>query len=613
MRVTLRNTRPSPISAAVLAAAAAVGGLAACGDDAGAGGPNDSPSARPLFVSDPAPGCLYASPLLVETDGDGTELVLTVSQDGLIQGIDPETGAVERETRIAVDPPERVELLATPAIVGDGRYAVLAWQDLRESTRIRHRVAVFDLSDWAFSDAFSELVLAATHPTWDGERTIAFDSGFQLLRAALIPVPPRNAGDALGKVIVSLGNGPSIQPFHGWVFELDLDAWRGVSAEDDALAAARSGLLLTTAEDRCFDGHPAMTCGGGVWNAAGPRLVPGATPEEPPSLLVPTGNGRVDFDRQAYAHAVLRVGEGLRLEPGCDEASCSPFDELAPDPACLASCANVFVPRLDPGEPALVGGVGAPAFRETDRPLLEAGQRFPDCAPPSGPLSFMECYGAIDADLGANTPVVVDDPRGEGRLLVQAGKDGALYLIDGETLGVQYERLQLMPFCGTENDPCIAFWAGTLVTEPVATEVDGTPVVVLPAFIADRTHPAGIHAVDIVVGEDGDPTFRPRWQVPDPASSAAVAAFRHHPGRPVLVELDGETHVAVLEVERDRNRGPGTLWVVRIRDGAVVIRQPITDGGNRYVRPLLRGPDLYLNTCDKDGATRGRLLGFRLE
>lgn len=589
-------SRAARAALVALVAAAPVG----CGDDDA----STPVRVQQRFVSDAAPGCLYASPLWVEPGG--VPFVLSVSEDGLVRGLDPDTGAVRGEVRLVAPEGERPQLLATPVVVDD-RWAVLAWQDVTDSfARRRHRVAVVDLERWSVATDFPELVLRASEPTHDGEGTVVFDSTYQLLRARLVHLP--DEGDGLGKVYVSLGNGPSIQPFHGWVFELDLDAWRASTA-DDPLDDAVSAVLLTTAEDDCFDGHGAMTCGGGVWNAAGPQLVDDV--DGRPALLVPTGNGRVDFDRGAFAHAVLRVGEGLDFDPGCDPDACTPFDELDPDPACLASCANVFVPRLGPGDPPLDGGFGAPAFRQEDAPQLEAGETFPDCDPPSGRLSFLECYGALDADLGANSPVLVPHPGGEGRLVVQAGKDGALYLFDQETMGVMYDRLQLMPFCGTPDAPCTAFWAGTLVTQPATTTIDGTPVVVLPAFIADSVHAAGIFAVDVVLDDDGRPSFRRRWQAPDPARPGALERFRHHAGRPVVLELAGEPHVAVLEVERSPSRGPGTLWVVRIRDGVVVAEQPITDGGNRYVLPLVRGDDLYLNTCDKDGRTLGRLEAFR--
>ena len=90
------------------------------------------------------------------------------------------------------------------------------------------------------------------------------------LRAALV-----NAGrkhNSKGMLYVSFGNSSDIQPWHGWLFELDLDAWaaRGV-------AAAINAVLLSTPESSCGipgeSGSSDMICGGGIWtlSAAGSK------------------------------------------------------------------------------------------------------------------------------------------------------------------------------------------------------------------------------------------------------------------------------------------------------------------------------------------------------
>ena len=47
-----------------------------------------------------------------------------------------------------------------------------------------------------------------------------------------------------------------------------------------------------------------------------------------------------------------------------------------------------------------------------------------------------------------------------------------------------------------------------IVTQPALTEAGGTPVVVVPTFNFDQTHPAGLVALKIVLKE-GTPRFEP--------------------------------------------------------------------------------------------------------
>ena len=112
-----------------------------------------------------------------------------------------------------------------------------------------------------------------------------------------------------------------------------------------------------------------------------------------------------------------------------------------------------------------------------------------------------------------------------GSVLVQAGKDGALYLIDPEHLGTLYDRKQIVDVCGTEKNPCVLPAAGTIVTEPAVTEMDGTPVVIVPTFVPDHVHSAGVVAVKIVV-RDGTPKIEPFWRAPDAGSREAIEYFR---------------------------------------------------------------------------------------
>src|SRR5690606_12625662 len=148
-------------------------------------------------------------------------------------------------------------------------------------------------------------------------------------------------------------------------------------------------------------------CGGGIWNAAGPQIV--GEGRDDYEILVATGNGRVDFDEGAYSYSILRLRRGLAFERGCDEAACADFDASDPATACLESCRDVFVARLEPGQ-------------RYDHP-----EGLCDSVP------FIECLHVIDGDLGASMPVVVDVPGGP-RVIVQPAKDGGVYLVDYEQM-----------------------------------------------------------------------------------------------------------------------------------------------------------------------------------
>lgn len=540
------------------------------------------PGVERAWVSAPIAGCTYASPTVVRSRGE--DFVLAVGQTGEVTALDPDDGTVAWSVRLEPDNDfEVIELLSTPAVAG-GRYLVLAWQERDAAMiRVRHRVAAVDLETRALAPELPPITLSASVPTFAGDGNVTFDSRWQLQRSMLLAVAQDDL--ELGLVYVPLGNGPSDQPFHGWVFELDVDAWRARGAD-----AAVANVLVTTAENGC--GPPGnrdpSVCGGGVWNAAG-MLLDQPTPGGPFTLYVPTGNGRQDLDVGAYAHSVMRTTRGLAFDPGCDAALCADFDELAPSSACQASCSSLFMAR--------------PA--EGDAPL----------APENGlceGFTFLQCYGRLDADLGANAPVLVQ-PRNGPRVLVQPGKDGALYLVDPTHLGRMYQRLQIRDFCGTQADPCDADWAGTFVTQPAVSEVDGDPVVIVASLMLDRTHPSGISAYRVVM-EGDEPRLVRHWDVPSFDSEEARTVFRNHPGRPVIARLGGDDVVFVVEVRRDGLAGnpPGYLWGVRVRDGELLVRVPITDAGQRYARPLVWNGHLYLSTCPADARTNGRIESFRL-
>lgn len=538
-----------------------------------------------LFASDVLEGCTYASPIQVTSRGK--ELVLSVSQKGIVLAVDPMTGETEFTYQLPIDPEdEYLDVLATPAIVDEGTKLIFGYQEIiGDWNRQDAELVVFDLETREVSTDFGSLTLGATVPTANGMGDVVFDAHYQLMRSEIQVVP--TADTDLGLAYVSLGNGPSVQPFHGWVFEIDLDEWRSGS---EAIA----NVLVTTRENECGanGNRDGMVCGGGVWNAAGVTIEP--TDDGGYELLVPTGNGRVDLDREAYSHAVMRTGRGLSFDDGCDDVACAGFDERDPDPACLATCSNVFIAH------------------ETEESPLDR----PHDGRCDG-MTFQECYGVIDGDLGANAPVVVRIPGGP-EVVVQGGKDGAVYLADRSHLGQLYQRLQIIDACGSEDDPCRATWKGMLVTKPAVAVVDGDPVVVFPGFVDDRSTPAGVVALRLFMDDDR-PRMEVLWRAPDFSTGEALTTFRHHPGRPVLVEWAGETYVLVVETRRTRRaddddigRPPGTLWAIRVRDGHVAVRQPITDAGQRFALPLVIEDRVYISTCDPTGLATGQLEGFRL-
>ena len=422
--------------------------------------------------------------------------------------------------------------------------------------------------------AFPLLTLDATLPSHDGGQII-FQSRYQLLRSE--PKHVQTPDTDRGLLYISLGNGPSRQPFHGWVFEIDLDAWH-----DGGAGSAVTARLVTTAENECTEDAErlaTMVCGGGIWTPAGPLVSHNADGSY--ELIIPTGNGRVDFDRRAYAHSLLRTGRDLAFEPNCEQ-SCSNFDEFDPDPTCLASCRDIFVARMPQGQSL-----------SPDHSLCEN-------------KTFLQCYGVLDADLGSSAPVEVQVPGGP-KVFVQPGKDGGLYLVDAEHLGTLYDRKQMLPMCGTDDDECKAIWTGQFVTQPVVSELDGVPLVIVSGFMFDETHPAGVVAAKVQMS-NGTPELSPAWQTPRRDDPEATQVFRRHTGRPTLHSFNGKDYIFVVE---PRTQG-GVLWVIRASDGATLQRLNLSNDGVRYSKPAIHNNTLFVGTCEIRGIGEGRIEAFKI-
>jgi len=562
--------RGAALSAALLVLAGACGDVPTRGEDdagAGAGGPAEPDGEVGLeraFRADDLPGCTWASPVLVEAAGE-TRVVVATTQGRV--------AAYSRagEPRWSLDLPaaggERAWLAATPAVSGDR--IVVAWQTTGGGLddRRAHQIAVIDAAAGEIDARFPIATLSAEVDPGDGEGPVPFLAPYSFSRSSL--VLGRRAGDDLGLVYVTYGNVRDIQPWHGWVFEIDLDAWLAGGA-----GAAISSVLVTTPERECGppgeSGADDMLCGGGIWSPSGPALVPrGGDGFE---LWLPTGNGQLDLARRDYANTVMRLGPGLAFEPGCDPDACAAFDPIAPAEACMASCRDLFIPRL-------AGG---------DAPL----------APPGGLCdgkSFLECYAALDLDFGASVPAPVLLPSGR-TVAVQPAKDGAVYLFDAEHFGTMLDRLVVRDFCGSHGGACRGNWAGTMVTEPLVTEEGGTPVALIPTFYMDDNNPAGVVAVDVV--EDGDAVhLRERWQAPARASAEAVERFRDHTGRLALVEQGGAAYAVIADPGPEGSR-EGLLYLIRVSDGAIADRGALDGPGEKYIEPATDDQRLFVSSCD---------------
>lgn len=193
----------------------------------------------------------------------------------------------------------------------------------------------------------------------------------------------------------------------------------------------------------------------------------------------------------------------------------------------------------------------------------------------------------MDYDLGANSPVIATLKDGSS-LVIQPGKEGAVYLIDANHLGTQYDRLQIVEICGAPTDMCKGSWMGMIVTQPVVAYINDDPVIVIPTFMPDNTHPAGMIALKIVL-EAGKPKLQKFWQFPSPKSAKALEKFRSHPSLPVISMVADETIVWTVDIGN-----PGVLYGIRVKDGTVAFEQPLLGTGRQLAAPLLYENTLYM-------------------
>lgn len=521
------------------------------------------------------PDCAIASPLLVESRGE--ELLLAALASGDLVASSVADG--HEVFRVALPAPaeQKVHVAATPGLSGSRVVVPFMLEDAGSGERLAHQVAVLDLEARALDADFPLLTLEAGIPATDGSGEVAFSPANAYSRSQVPVAHP--AGSTLGLAYVGFGNLQDIQPWHGWLFEIDLDAW---AAGGEAVSA----VFLATPESDCGpageSGSSGMICGGGIWSPPGPTLF---EKDGDYQLYVATGNGQLDLGRRDYANSVLRMRRGLLFDPACDPDACADFDPIDPAADCMASCRDQFIPRLLPGDPPF--------------------------DPPDGRCdgkTFFECYAALDWDLGANTPARVAVPGGDDVLVIPA-KDGGLYLADAEHLGTLHDRIQLTAICGANGGTCTANWAGSMVTVPVATTVDGTPVVVVPTFLFDDVNPAGLIGLAIERDPSGAPRWHKLWEAPPFSSSEAVERFRGHVGRVALVTIDGTEYAALVD-PGDEHTTDGLLYLVRVADGAIAERAALDGPGRKYSLPAVRGDALYVASCDAENGA-GHLEAWR--
>ncbi|MFZ2168281.1 MAG: hypothetical protein WAW61_01450 [Methylococcaceae bacterium] len=539
-----------------------------------------------FFPSDAFPSVTFdesiiASPVLDLSQG--RPLIIVPVSNGIIAALDGETGDLDWQISAPTPEGQQAQLISTPAKIGNK--LVILYQCLEKGVRTSHRLAVIDLANKQLDETFPVLVLSAEKTAADGVRAVKFNPPTAFSHSALKhAVKP---GSEMGYVYAAFGNSGDEQPYHGWLFEIDMDVWHvsGQKSGRETGKPAISSVLLTTPETECpvttEYGNQEMICGGGIWTPPGLQIYPSGDEFE---LFVPTGNGQIDLARHDYANTIMRLKPGLQFDSGCDEAVCLNFNPANPDAACMASCKNLFIPRLAENNLPL-----KPATGECDN------------------KTFWECLAWMDYDLGASAPVKVD-MNSVHSVLVQPSKDGGVYLIDAKHLGTQYDRLQIIDVCGTKADECKFGWMGMIVTQPVLASIDEDPVLVIPAFVADKTHPAGLVALKIVL-EDGLPKFKRFWQFPDPSSPETVQSFRSHPSLPAITTLtkNGDATVWVVDIGNH-----GTLYGVRVKDGTLVAKQALKGAGRQLSTPLIHGNNLYVASI-MPGTNKAMIEAYHIE
>ena len=545
-------------------------------------------SIEPLVANNPAPnefaGCTFASPLL-DPNPDGDAAIIVVGGRGKLAALSPATAEELWSLQLPAPNGERAVVAATPVRVA--RRLVVAYHtsqsgSLNDAARLRQRVAVVELDRRQLDAALPVLELAASLPATDiAGAKVPFLPDHALARGQLVHMPGEAPG-SVGRVYVTFGNARDIQPWHGWIFELDLDAWLG-----DGAGAAVTAVMTTTPISDCgpegASGSRERRCGGGLWAPSGPLRVSSGQRD---ALVLSPGNGQLDLALEAYANTLMRVEPGLEFDPDCDTQACANFDPDQPSEACSRSCRNLFIPRM-------------PAGQSPPRPESGACEGMP----------FFECWQTLDY-IGGSTPAFAQ--LGQRRLLVYPTKDGAAYLVDADHLGRQYDRLQMVAYCGTPEDRCLWDWAGMAVTQPEVLNISGRPVAIIPTFMPDKTHPAGVVALNVIEHE-GEPQLEQRWTYPEFTEEQARTTFRKHPTRPALGVHEGRRLVWLVDVGGSPNaHRRGQLLGIDADDGSLAASIELSGTGRRFTRPLVVGDKIFVNSCAQDNDGPGTIEAYRI-
>ena len=496
----------------------------------------------------------WASPQLIELTGLAPFLLVTPS-GGLVAALEPGSGRTIWNVRLPCEPAHEPFIQAAPTQVGDRLIVAYMWVERLTGERSYH-AAVVDLRRGKLDYEYPVIEFSAEVRAAGGAGTVPFNPSTHNNHGTLAHIPSRTG---LGHVYVQFGSFGDVDGWHGWLFELDLDAWL-LGPPNKAISAA----FVTTPETDCDDGTAGKICGGGIWAYSAPQIYRSEGGFE---IVVQTGNGRLNLERGDYAQSLLRLRPGLKFTPDCDPHQCAGADPASPSEACLSSCKNLFVPRLGPGDPPL---------RPSDGSCDDK--------------SYLECLEANDWDFGANAPLRLELASGFA-VYVAAGKAGDVFLLDAERMGVMYDRRQVATLCGTREQPCPAVSEGVSMTQPQAGWVDGNPVVVLPTYNPDGIHAAGIVAYKIVT-TGGRPRFEDLWRVPDPSTPEAKQWFRAPPTRPVIQEIGGQPVVWVAD-----NSAEGRVLGIRLRDGRVLANVRTAGWPMRNAKPVLYRRMLYLPTA----------------
>lgn len=496
-------------------------------------------------------GYFSASPQIVALPGKAPFLLATPSE-GIIAALDLVSGQVIWQLQLPSDPGYIPLLQATPVQVGERLVVAYRWISSKTGMDSNH-ARVIDLKNGKLDAAFDDLEFSAEVAASSGGGTVRFDPAIQHAVSALALIS--SAGREL--VYVSFSSLGDQGGWHGWLFELDLGAWkRGPSR------SAITSVFVTTPEVDC-DGTSGKLCGGGLWGYSGPQT---RRSDEGFEIIVQSGNGLLNLRTGDYAQSMLRLKPGLKFDPLCSAEQCTNIDPRNPPDACLRTCKNLFVPRLLP----------------SDKPLRPADGLCDG-------KTFLQCLDVEDWDFGSSSPVFIDLP-GKQSIYVTAGKAGDIYVLDATTLGIMYDRKQAVELCGTAEEVCPDTSEGMIISQPQVAWVEGRPVVVIATHNPDHVHAAGVIGYAIVTAV-GEPHLKKIWQVPPSSAPEAKRWFRALPTRPIIADFEGEPIAWVA----DSGLEPRLLGI-RIRDGKLVVNVRTAGSPQRNAKPVIYRNVLYLPT-----------------